>query len=132
MTIFDMNIVQLGIGLLLLILANVALGSIAALIGHTWDWQKFLNGAIKGGIVIAVILAVYIAGYLNPDLLVIEAGEEKVNFMTAVYLVLLAAFTVYAVDVLRKLKNILTFTVPGSAEYNNIIIKEENDNEKRN
>ena len=34
--------------------------------------------------------------------------------MTAVSLVMLAAFTAYAVDVIKKLKDMLTATTPGS------------------
>ena len=69
--------------------------------------MKFRNGCIKGGIIAAALVAVYFAGFLNPDLLVIDADGESVNLMTAVYLLLMAAFAVYAIDVLKKLKDML-------------------------
>ena len=97
----DIAIVRLGIGLVLLIVANIALGSVNAFMEGTWDMMKFRNGCIKGGVVAASLIAVYYAGWLNPDLLVIEAEGQTVNLMTAVHIALLAAFTAYAVDVLK-------------------------------
>lgn len=117
MNTLDITIFRLGLGLLLLILANIALGSVAAIIERTFDWAKFRNGAIKGIVVIGALVAVYFAGYLNPDLLVIETGDEAVNLMTAIYIMMLAAFAVYAVDVLKKLKDMLTTPTPGSDKY---------------
>ena len=61
-------------------------------------------------------MAVYYAGYLNPDLLVIETGGQTVHLMPALYLTLMAAFTVYAVDVVKKLRDMLTSATPGSAD----------------
>lgn len=116
MEFFNLAIFRLGIGLLLLILANIALGSINAFIEGTWDSAKFRNGCIKGGVIAAALIAVYFAGWLNPDLLVIENDGQTVNLMTAVHLALLAAFTIYAVDVIAKLKNMLTTTTPGTDE----------------
>lgn len=113
MNILDITIIRIGLGLLLLILANIALGSINAIIEGRWDYMKFRNGCIKGGIIAAALVAVYFAGFLNPDLLVIDADGESVNLMTAVYLLLMAAFAVYAIDVLKKLKDMLTTETPG-------------------
>lgn len=57
-------------------------------------------------------MAVYYAGYLNPDLLVIETGGQTVNLMTAIYITLMADFTAYAVDVVKKLRDMLTSATP--------------------
>lgn len=112
----DITIIKLGAGLLLLIVANIILGSVGAAISKTWDWTKFWNGVTKGIAITAALVAVYYAGYLNPDLLVIETGGQTVNLMTAIYITLMAAFTVYAVDVVKKLKEMLTSATPGSAD----------------
>lgn len=112
----DIAIVRLGVGLVLLIAANIALGSVNAFMEGTWDMTKFRNGCIKGGVVAASLVAVYYAGWLNPDLLVIEAEGQTVNLMTAVHIALLAAFTAYAVDVLKKLKDMLSTATPGKEE----------------
>lgn len=99
---------------MLLIAANIALGSINAIIDGEWDQTKFRNGCIKSAVVAAALVAVYFAGYLNPDLMVVEVDGQTVNLMTAVSLVMLAAFTAYAVDVIGKLKDMLLTATPGT------------------
>lgn len=114
MNFLDMASIRLAVGLVLLIAANIALGSINAIIACEWDLVKFRNGCIKGGVIALSLIAVYFAGYLNPDLMVVEVSGQTVNLMTAVSLVMLAAFTAYAVDVLKKLKDMLSTTTPGA------------------
>lgn len=114
MDILDMTTIRLAAGLILVILANIALGSTSAIIEGNWDKVKFRNGCIKGGVVAVALIAVYFAGYLNPNLMVIDIDGQTVNLMTAVSLVMLAAFTAYAVDVIKKLKDMLTTTTPGT------------------
>lgn len=114
MNILDMAILRLALGLVLLIAANIALGSINAIIAGEWDSAKFRNGCIKGSVVALALIAVYFAGFLNPDLLVVEADGQSVNLMTAVSLAMLAAFTAYAVDVLKKLKEMIFTATPGT------------------
>ena len=43
--------IRLAVGLVLLIAANIALGSINAIIACEWDLVKFRNGCIKGGVI---------------------------------------------------------------------------------
>ena len=114
MNVLDMTIIRLAAGLVLLIAANIALGSINAIIDGEWDQTKFSNGCIKSAVVAAALVAVYFAGYLNPDLMVVEVSGQTVNLMTAVSLVMLAAFTAYAVDVIGKLKDMLLTATPGT------------------
>lgn len=114
MNFLDMASIRLAVGLVLLIAANIALGSINAIIACEWDLVKFRNGCIKGGVIALALIAVYFAGYLNPDLMVVEVSGQTVNLMTAVSLVMLAAFTAYAVDVLKKLKDMLSTATPGA------------------
>ena len=114
MNILDMTTIRLAAGLILVILANIALGSMSAIIEGNWDKVKFRNGCVKGGVVAVALIAVYFAGYLNPDLMVVEVDGQTVNLMTAVSLVILAAFTAYAVDVIKKLKDMLSTATPGA------------------
>lgn len=114
MNFLDMASIRLAVGLVLLIAANIALGSINAIIACEWDLVKFRNGCIKGGVIALALVAVYFAGYLNPDLMVVEVDGQTVNLMTAVSLAMLAAFTAYAVDVLKKLKDMLSTATPGA------------------
>lgn len=113
MNVLDMTIIRLAAGLVLLIAANIALGSINAIIAGEWDRAKFRNGCIKSAVVAMALIAVYFSGYLNPDLMVVEVDGQTVNLITAVSLAMLAAFTAYAVDVLKKLKDMLSTATPG-------------------
>lgn len=101
-------ILKLGAGLLLLITSNIALGSVSAIIDKNWNWKVFWKGVIKGAFAVFSFIAVYFAGWLNPELVIIEVDGQTVNLVTAVYLVLLAGFAFYASAVLIKLKNIIT------------------------
>lgn len=116
MTFLNSEILCLALGLVLLIGSNIGLGSITALIEGAWDEVKFRNGCIKGGVVAAALIAVYAAGYLNPDLLVIEVEGETVNLMAAVYAMLMAAYIAYAVDVLKKLYDLIIMPTPGAED----------------
>ncbi len=109
-------LLKLGGGLLLLIVANIALGSIRAAMAREWDTKTFVNGLIKGAIVIGAFVAVYFAGWLNPDLVVVEMNGQTVNLAMGVYSVLLIGFTYYAGKVLLKLKEIVTAKSSSSAK----------------
>lgn len=126
----DIAIVRLGIGLVLLIAANIALGSVNAFMEGTWDMMKFRNGCIKGGVIALSLIAVYFAGYLNPDLMVVEVSGQTVNLMTAVSLVMLAAFTAYAVDVIGKLKDMLLTATPGTDQTPTALPEEKTDEDE--
>ena len=58
MNILDMTTIRLAAGLILVILANIALGSTSAIIEGDWDKVKFRNGCIKGGVVAVALIAV--------------------------------------------------------------------------
>lgn len=77
MNVLDMTIIRLAAGLVLLIAANIALGSINAIIAGEWDRAKFRNGCIKSAVVAMALIAVYFSGYLNPDLMVVEVDGRS-------------------------------------------------------
>lgn len=103
-----MTVLRLGGGLLLLLAANIALGTLNAVMAGAWNKKTFLGGLVKAAVVTAAFAAVYCAGRLNPELVVIEVGGRTVDLGTAVYLVLLAGYVCYGTKVLKKLKFILT------------------------
>lgn len=125
-----LSILRLGGGLLLLIVANIAIGSIRAAVAREWDTKTFVNGLIKGAIVIGAFVAVYFAGWLNPDLVVVELEGQTVNLATGVYFVLLAGFTYYAGKVLLKLKDIITTKKSSTGEQEKAPEKEQEESEK--
>lgn len=109
---FDPSFLRIAAGLALLIFANIALGSTDALINGNFDAGRFRTGILKGLIVFLALLAVYLAGLMNPDLMVLETGESQINLSSGIYLLLIAAFTAYGIDILKKLRRILLQTQP--------------------
>lgn len=98
---------KLGAGLLLLIISNIAIGSINAIANKQWNKEKFWKGVIKGAIVIAVCAAMYLAGWLNPDLVVMEINDETMSLLMGINLLLVGGFSCYAAKVIVKLKEIM-------------------------
>lgn len=98
---------KLGAGLLLLIFANIAIGSINAIVNKEWNKEKFWKGVVKGIIVILAFAAVYLAGWLNPDLVVMEVNDETMSLMMAMNVLLVGGFCCYAGKVIVKLKEII-------------------------
>ena len=102
-----MNILYLAIGLVILVIVNIVLGSMSSWFDGTFDWTKCWHGIVKGGIVILCFALVYLAGYINPSVMAIEISGELVTLAQAVYLIVLAGFIYYAYQVLNKMKNLI-------------------------
>ena len=88
------DIIRLGLGLLLLIVVNIVLGSVDAWLSGEFDKPKFRRGIAKGAIV---------ALCFNPAVVAISINGQAVNLLTAVYLVIMAGFLFYAYEVIGKL-----------------------------
>lgn len=101
------DIVRVGIGLALLIAANITLGSTGAILSGDFDLQRFRTGIVKGLLVALSLVAIYWAGNLNPDLLVLDTGASTLNLLDAVYVLMIAAFVHYGYDIIQKLKCVL-------------------------
>ena len=99
----DMNLVYLGIGLIVLMLCNILMGSIDALLTQEFNKKKFLQGVIKAVVVVICFILTYFVGLLNPNVVAISVNGEMVNVLTAMNLVVLAGFTWYAKEVFIKL-----------------------------
>lgn len=101
------DIIKLAIGLVLLVIANIALGSMGAMFDGTFDWIKLRNGTIKGAIVAACFVAFYVAGRMNPNILAIEVGGVVTDLETAANVSMAAAYVLYAKDVFMKLSKMV-------------------------
>ena len=97
------DIIRLGLGLILLILVNIILGSVDAWLSGEFDGPKFRRGVTKGAIVAMCFAITYLVGWLNPDVVAISINGQAVNLLTAVYLVIMAGFLFYAYEVIGKL-----------------------------
>ncbi len=97
------DIIRLGLGLLLLIVVNIVLGSVDAWLSGEFDKPKFRRGIAKGAIVALCFIVTYLVGWLNPAVVAISINGQAVNLLTAVYLVIMAGFLFYAYEVIGKL-----------------------------
>lgn len=97
------DIIRLGLGLLLLIVVNIILGSVDAWLSGEFDKPKFRRGIAKGAIVAMCFAITYLVGWLNPEVVAISINGQAVNLLTAVYLVIMAGFLFYAYEVIGKL-----------------------------
>lgn len=103
MEMFSDPIIRLSIALLILICANVVLGSFNSWFDKSFDKEKMLKGIKKGLVVFLVFVAVYIAGVLVPEIQASIVNGEPVNLTTGVLYIITAGFLWYAKEVLTKL-----------------------------
>lgn len=103
----DTNTLNVGIGLLILIITNIILGSIGALFTQEFDWKKFKTGLLKGLVVIICFFLVYFAGSINSDVVAFNINGVEMNLTAAVYAILFIGFVWYGKEVLQKLAEII-------------------------
>jgi hypothetical protein len=96
-------IFRLGIALVILICANIALGSFNSWFSEAFDKEKFWKGVKKGLVVIVIFIAVYTSGNLVPEIEATLVGGELVNLTTGMLYVVMAGFLWYAKEVITKL-----------------------------
>lgn len=89
--------------LALVILANMLLGSVTSIINKKFNWKKLNNGIIKGAVVLVSIGLLWLAGLLNPDVIILDEWTITMG----VELITLSSFIWYAAQAILKLKNIM-------------------------
>lgn len=98
---------NLFIGLVATMLANVLLGMTLAKLKQNFNKKKFFEGLVK---VISILLGIglmYLTSYLNPDILVANINGTNVNLIDAIKLLFMAGIIMYGSQDLIKLKDIL-------------------------
>lgn len=98
---------NLFIGLVATMLANVLLGMTLAKLKQTFNKKKLLEGLVK---VISILLGIglmYLTSYLNPDILVANINGTNVNLIDAIKMLFMAGIVMYSSQDLIKLKDIL-------------------------
>ena len=95
--------VNMLIGLALVIIANMLLGSVSSIINKKFNWKKLNKGIIKGSVVLVSIILLWVAGVLNPDVIVLDDWTIPMG----VELITLMSFIWYSGQALLKLKNIM-------------------------
>ncbi len=98
---------NLFIGLVATMLANVLLGMTLAKLKQTFNKKKMLEGLVKIVSVLSGIGLMYLTSYLNPDILVANINGTNVNLIDAIKLLFMAGIIMYGSQDLIKLKDIL-------------------------
>ena len=98
---------NLFIGLASVMLANVLLGTTLAKLKANFSKKKMLEGLVKVCCILAGIGLMYLASYLNPDILVANINGTNVNLIDAIKLLFMAGIIMYGGQDLIKLKDIL-------------------------
>ena len=98
---------NLFIGLVATMLANVLLGMTLAKLKQTFNKKKMLEGLVKIVSVLSGIGLMYLTSYLNPDILVANINGTNVNLIDAIKLLFMAGIIMYGSQDLTKLKDIL-------------------------
>lgn len=103
-----MSTLYLAIGLIILIVVNIVLGSLSAMFAGDFDWKRFRTGVYKGCIIFICLALIYLAGFLNQDVIAFEVSGQAVNLMQAVYLIVFAGYVYYGKNAVEKIYKLFT------------------------
>lgn len=98
---------NLFIGLVATMLANVLLGMTLAKLKQSFNKKKFLEGLVKIVSILGGVGLMYLTSYLNQDILVANINGTNVNLIDAIKLLFMAGIVMYGSQDLIKLKDIL-------------------------
>ncbi len=99
--------IKIVIGLVSVMLANVLLGVTLAKLKKEFNKEKLLNGLVKYLSIIIGVLLMYLAGYLNSDIMIANINNVEVNLMTAIEALFISGIVYYGMQDLIKLKDLL-------------------------
>ena len=99
--------IKIVIGLISVMLANVLLGVTLAKLKKEFNKEKLLNGLVKYLSIIIGVLLMYLAGYLNSDIMIANINNVEVNLMTAIEVLFVSGIVFYGMQDLIKLKDLL-------------------------
>lgn len=98
---------NLFIGLVATMLANILLGMTLAKLKQNFNKKKFLEGLVKIVSILGGVGLMYLTSYLNSDILVANINGTNVNLIDAIKLLFMAGIVMYGSQDLIKLKDIL-------------------------
>lgn len=99
--------IKVSISLLSVMIANVLLGVTLAKLKREFKKEKLLTGLVKYASVLIGISLMYLAGYLNPDIIVANINSIEVNLMAGIEVLFISGIIYYGMQDLIKLKNLL-------------------------
>lgn len=98
---------NLFIGLVATMLANVLLGMTLAKLKQSFNKKKLLEGLVKIVSILSGVGLMYLTSYLNPEILVANINGTNVNLIDAIKLLFMAGIVMYGSQDLTKLRDIL-------------------------
>lgn len=98
---------KLIIGLVSVMLANILMGSSLAKLRQEWNKELFLSGIYKLVAISIAVSLMYLASYLNPNILVATINETNVNLIEGMKLIFIAGIIYYGAKDLMKLRDML-------------------------
>lgn len=99
--------IKIIIGLVSVMIANVLLGVTLAKLKQEFKKEKLLSGLVKYlGIFLGISL-MYLAGYLNPDIIVANINNVEVNLLSSIEVLFISGIVYYGMQDLIKLKDLL-------------------------
>lgn len=98
---------NLFIGLVATMLANILLGMTLAKLKQTFNKKKMLEGLVKVVSILSGVGLMYLTSYLNSDILAANINGTNVNLIDAIKLLFMAGVVMYGSQDLIKLKDIL-------------------------
>lgn len=99
--------IRLVLGLILAMGGNILLGGFLARFKKEFDKEKFTEGMLKALSILLGGIFMYICGYLNPDILVININDKAMNLIDAMKTIFIAGIALYGYKDLVKLKDII-------------------------
>ena len=99
--------IKIVIGMVSVMIANVLLGVTLAKLKKEFNKEKLLNGLVKYLSIIIGVLLMYLAGYLNSDIMIANINNVEVNLMTAIEVLFVSGIVFYGMQDLIKLKDLL-------------------------
>ena len=99
--------IKIVIGLVSVMIANVLLGVTLAKLKKEFNKEKLLNGLVKYISIVLGVLLMYLAGYLNSNIMIANINNVEVNLMTAIEVLFVSGIVYYGMQDLIKLKDLL-------------------------
>ena len=99
--------IKIVIGLVSVMIANVLFGVTLAKLKKEFNKEKLLNGLVKYLSIIIGVLLMYLAGYLNSDIMIANINNVEVNLMTGIEVLFVSGIVFYGMQDLIKLKDLL-------------------------
>lgn len=119
---------NIALGLLGVMAANVLLGASLAKLQQEFSWEKMLSGGFKVICILGAAALMYGCSFLNPDIIVVSINNANVNLIEAMRYVGVVGITFYGAQDIKKLIDILKVNVEVSnpVDEPTIEVKQEN------